>query len=186
MSPQEAHSLMQKYYPKGSISYNYLYEHSTAVAKYAISIAKNNPGLDPDINFIHTSAFLHDIGIFMTDAPKFGCYGKFPYLAHGYLGREILENEGYPAHGLVCERHVGVGITREDIIKNKLPLPPRDMIPLTIEEEIVCYADKFFTKKDGKLSIPKKPDKILKKLSRYGSDKPSVFQGFIDKFGLPA
>jgi len=184
MTTEQAISLIKKYYPEGSLAFNYLYEHSTAVASFALRIAEQNPQLNPDLEFIHTSALLHDIGIFMTDASKFGCYGDHPYLAHGYLGRELLEKEGFPKHALVCERHVGVGISREDIIRNNLPLPHRDMIPLSTEEEIVCYADKFFTKKDGKLSTPKDPENILKNLAKYGSDKPAIFQGFMDKFGL--
>jgi uncharacterized protein len=185
MTKEQAASLCKKYYPEGSIAYNYLYEHSHAVAEFALKIAENNPGLKVDAEFVETSALLHDIGIFMTDASKFGCYGKYPYLAHGYLGREILEKEGFPEHALVCERHVGVGISKEDIIKNKLPLPARDMLPLTTEEQIVCYADKFFTKKDGQLSIPKDPVKIMKKLAKYGPGKPAVFRDFMEKFGVP-
>jgi uncharacterized protein len=184
MNPEQAISLIKKYYPEGGLAFNYLYEHSTAVASFAIRIAEQNPQINADIGFIHSSALLHDIGIFMTDASKFGCFGDYPYLAHGYLGRELLEKEGFPKHALVCERHVGVGISLEDIIKNNLPLPRRDMLPLSTEEEIVCYADKFFTKKDGKLSIPKDPQKILKNLAKYGFDKPAIFQGFIDKYGL--
>lgn len=185
MTAAQAIKIIRKYYPEGSIVFNYLYDHSKAVAEFAIMIVKNNPALEADLEFVYTSALLHDIGIFMTDASKFGCYGKYPYLAHGYLGRELLEKEGYPEHALVCERHVGVGISKEDILKNNLPLPARDMRPVSIEEEIVCYADKFFTKKDGKLSIPKKPGKILKKLEKYGPHKPEVFRGFMEKFGLP-
>jgi len=43
-------------------------------------------------------------------------------------------SEGYPKHGLVCERHTGTGITLEMIIKNNLPLPHRDMVPVSMEE----------------------------------------------------
>lgn len=184
MNPEQALSIIRKYYPEGSVAYKYLFEHSKAVADYAVRIAEMNHQFEPDIEFIYTSALLHDIGIFMTDASKFGCFGDLPYLAHGYLGRELLEKEGYPKHALVCERHVGVGISKDDILKNELPLPHRDMLPLSLEEEIVCYADKFFTKKDGKLSIPKSPPKIMKNLAKYGPDKPAVFQGFIDKYGI--
>jgi len=185
MRPDQALQIIKKYYPEGNIAFSYLYEHSSAVAEFAVKIAKNHPELHPDIEFVHTSALLHDIGIFMTDATKFGCFGEYPYLAHGYLGRDLLEKEGYPGHALVCERHVGVGISKEDIINNDLPLPHRDMIPITLEEEIVCYADKFFTKKDGKLSIAKDPKKILKNLARYGKDKPGIFREFLAKYGLP-
>ncbi len=58
---------------------------------------------------------LHDIGIFLTNAPHIGCYGDKPYICHGYLGREILDKEGLPGHAMVCERHVGAGLTVTDI-----------------------------------------------------------------------
>ena len=89
---------------------------------------------------------LHDIGIFMTNAPQLGCYGDKPYICHGYLGRELLEKEGFPKHAIVCETHIGVGLTIADIEKNNFPLPRRDMTPKTLEEQIVCFADNFFRK----------------------------------------
>ena len=60
---------------------------------------------------------LHDIGIFLTHAPQIGCHGDKPYICHGYLGRELLEKEGFPRHAIVCETHVGVGLTIADIEK---------------------------------------------------------------------
>ena len=184
MSTDTAIMLLKKYYPQNSIAFQYLHSHSISVAELAVYIALKHPELSPDIEFIRTAALLHDIGIFMTYAPKFGCLGEHPYLAHGYLGRELLEKEGYPDHALVCERHVGVGITREDIIRDNLPLPLRDMIPLTIEEEIVCYADKFFSKNSKKPDAPIDAKKVKKKLAKYGSGKVEVFQGFVDKYGV--
>jgi uncharacterized protein len=184
MTTIEAEKLLKKYYPEGSMAFGYLYEHSMAVAAHAVKIAEMNPEFNPDIQFIRSSAILHDIGIFMTHNPDIGCYGEYPYLAHGYLGREILEKEGFTKHALVCERHVGVGISKEEIIRKKLPIPQRDMIPLTVEEEIVCYADKFYSKNPGKLSIPKDVDKILKNLEKYGADKPGVFREFMERYGV--
>lgn len=184
MTIEEAERLLKKYYCESTTAFQYLYGHSHAVADYAFKIAKNNSELQPDINFVHTAALLHDIGIFMTHAPGIGCYGKFPYLAHGYLGRRLLEYEGYPEHALVCERHVGVGISKQEIIENKLPLPKYDMLPLSIEEQIVCYADKFFSKKPGMITQAKDAEKIYKSLHKYGPEKAAVFDGFTKKFGV--
>jgi len=78
-----------------------------------------------------------------------------------------------------------VGISKEDVIRNKLPLPARDMVPVSVEEEIVCYADKYFSKNADRLFTPKSPEKILKKLARHGADKPAVFMKFMEKYGLP-
>jgi uncharacterized protein len=184
MKPEEADLLLKKYYCESTPAFTYLYGHSHAVADYAVKIARHNQELNPDLDFVYSAALLHDIGIFMTHAPGIGCYGKFPYLAHGYLGRRLLDYEGYPDHALVCERHVGVGISKEEIINNKLPLPKYDMLPVTIEEQIICYADKFFSKKPGMIDTPKKAEKIFKSLHKYGTDKAAVFEGFIQKFGV--
>ena len=184
MKREEADRLLKKYYCESTTAFKYIYQHSLVVAEHSAQLAERNAHLKPDIEFVYTAAYLHDIAIFMTHAPGIGCYGKFPYLAHGYLGKRLLEYEGFPEHALVCERHVGVGISAEDILRDDLPLPKRDMKPQSTEEEIVCYVDKYFSKRPGKLSMPKDPDKIIRKLEKYGPDKPEIFKGFINKYGL--
>ena len=94
---------------------------------------------------------LHDIGIVNVDAPSMGCTGDLPYLAHLSEGRRILEQAGLPRHALVAERHVGVGIPRADVLAHDLPLPPRDFVPQTTEEQIISWADLFFRKLPGQL-----------------------------------
>ena len=90
---------------------------------------------------------LHDIGIFLTDAPGIFCFGDKPYICHGYLGADLLREEGFPRHALVCERHTGAGISAESIIKQDLPIPHREMLPVSMEEQVICFADKFFQKR---------------------------------------
>ena len=53
--------------------------------------------------------------------------GRASYICHGVEGRRMLEAEGLPRHALVCERHTGAGLTVDDIISQRLPLPLRDM-----------------------------------------------------------
>ena len=89
---------------------------------------------------------LHDIGIAQCDAPSIYCKGTEPYIRHGVIGRQILEEAGLPRHALVCERHTGSGITAEEIRERYMPLPCRDMLPISIEEKAICYADKFYSK----------------------------------------
>jgi uncharacterized protein len=98
------------------------------------------------------------------------------------LGRALLEAEGLKRHALVCERHVGVGITRRDIRGQRLPLPTRDMLPVTIEEQIICYADKFFSKNGAGSHKEKTVSEILQKLARYGKDKVERFKKWVDLF----
>lgn len=171
--------VIKKYYDPKSRAFIILVNHSKAVAEKALKIAEK---FDVDHRFIYEAAMLHDIGIFMTNTPKLDCYGKFPYIAHGYLGRQILEKEGFPLHALVCERHTGVGITREEIINKKLPLPERDMIPVSKEEKIIAYADKFFSKEsDGTVRI-RTIEEIIQDLSRYGEEKVKIFKEWLKVF----
>lgn len=174
--------IIQKYYQINSKSYQLLVEHSKAVTKKAIEIAKRVPHFNPDLKFIREASMLHDIGIFLTNAPKIECFGKKPYICHGYLGRKILEKEDFPKHALVCERHVGVGISISDIEEQKLPTPKRDMIPISIEEQIICFADKFFSKNEKFLSKEKNPDKIRRGLLKFSNNKVKIFDEWIKKF----
>ena len=174
--------IIQKYYDKNSKPYHILVKHSESVAKKALEIAKKAKNFNPDLKFIKEASMLHDIGMFLTNAPKIECSGKEPYICHGVLGRELLEKEGFPRHALVCERHVGVGMSIEDIKSEKLPLPKRNMLPVSIEEEIICFADKFFSKKEGQLSKEEKVSEIKKELLKYGKDKEERFDAWLKKF----
>ena len=116
-------------------------------------IASRHPELNDDTAFLEEAAMLHDIGIRWCHAPSIFCEGTEPYIRHGLIGAELLRQEGYERHARVCERHTGTGITIEQIERQHLPLPPADYQPVSIEEIIICYADKFYSKS--------RPDRIL-------------------------
>ncbi len=175
---------IEKYYSKESDSYRILINHSMAVARKAVKIAEEVKHLHPDIKFIEEAAMLHDIGVFLTKEPQIGCFGESHYLGHGVLGREVLEKEGLPRHALVCERHIGVGITMEEIKRNQLPLPEREMVPLTIEEEIICLADKFFSKSAENLFQEKGSTEIKEALRKHGEEKVKKFELLLEKYGM--
>jgi uncharacterized protein len=176
--------IIHKNYQEGTTAYKYFFTHCFKVAELAVKIAQHNPHLNCDIEFVISGAMLHDIGIIKTNAPEIGCFGEFPYIAHTYLGREMLEKEGLPELALVCERHIGVGLSKEDIINSGFPLPHRDMIPLTIEEKLVCYADKFYSKSDKHLIVLRSQEKIIKKIGKYGGDKVQHFETLVALFGI--
>ena len=139
-------SIIDRYYKEEPALRQLLLIHSEAVARKAVSIARRHPELDADVAFIAEAALLHDIGIIRTDAPGILCHGTEPYIRHGILGAEMLRREGLERHARVCERHTGTGLTIHDITTQNLPLPHMDLVPETIEEQIICYADKFYSK----------------------------------------
>ncbi len=174
--------IITRYYETDSRAYNILIKHGRQVANKALEIAGRVAHLKPDLKFIEEAAYLHDIGIIRTHSPELGCFGKDPYVRHGYLGHKILEKNGLSAHGLVCERHVGVGMTEDDIRHQGLPIPARDMVPVSIEEQIICYADKFYSKNGQSADREKSVDEIFNRLKRYGQDKVERFQAWVEMF----
>jgi uncharacterized protein len=169
--------------PKGSAVYEILVAHSRLVAQKALAVARNLSHLNPDLDFIYEAAMLHDIGIIMTRTPELGCTGTLPYICHGLTGRTIMEKEGLIRHGRVCERHVGVGITIDDVRSGNLHLPLRDMTPRSLEEQIICYADKFYSKNgQGHPIMEKSAEEIVLGLSPYGQDKVDRFLSWQRQF----
>ena len=143
MKPEE---IIHRYCEGNPALEDILLKHSSDVAKRALKIADKHPEFNIDKQFLYDAAMLHDIGIIYVDAPSISCFGTEPYIKHGLLGGEILRKEGFPAHARVAERHTGTGLTRENILQQSLPLPPADYVPETLEEQIICYADKFYSK----------------------------------------
>jgi uncharacterized protein len=175
--------ILAEYYDRGSELFELLVAHGEQVARKAVKAAEQVANLKPDLGFIVKAAMLHDIGILDTDSPGLGCSGKHPYICHGILGRELMDNIGLPEYGLICERHVGVGISAENVRDFNLPLPERDMVPVTIEEQIICYADKFFSKNgNGMKTEENSVEKIIRGLKRYGPDKVKRFQSWVEMF----
>lgn len=161
-----------RHYDASSPLYEILVVHSVLVAAKAAEIAERHlerrPDARIDLQFLAEAALLHDVGIKFCEGQDLPSEGREPYVRHGVLGAELLREEGFPRHALVCERHVGAGISREDVVRLSLPLEPRDYLPTSTEEKIVCVADKFFSKDPGKIWREKRLAKIEKALGKYG------------------
>ncbi len=171
-------AIIEKYYTKNTPLYDLLIAHSKSVAELAVKIATSHPHLGADVSFVYEAAMLHDIGIYLTKAPKIFCTGEKPYILHSLMGAEILRSEGLGKHALVCERHTGAGISAKEIEEQNLPLPKIDMIPVSIEEIIVAYADKFFSK-----STPNKCKTVAEargSLERFGDETLKRFDAWVE------
>lgn len=175
-------SLLEKYCAGNPDLLHVLLVHSRNVAEMALRVVHNHKELNVDENFVHEAAMLHDIGIVYTDAPGIHCHGTEPYLRHGVLGAEILRIEGLPRHARVAERHTGTGLTASTILSQNLPLPPMDLVPETLEEQLICYADKFYSKTH--LEHEKTYDEARRSLERFGEEGVAVFDHWYGMFGF--
>ncbi len=172
------------YYQAGSELERVLIVHSEQVARLSMEVCRRlrDRGVSVDEEFVWEAAMLHDIGIIKVDAPGIYCYGTEPYIRHGVLGSEMLAVEGLSRHALVCERHTGAGLTREEIVEKGLPLPWRDMLPVSIEERVVCYADKFFSKSHPGAE-PKSLERVREQMRGYGAASLARFDALHAELG---
>ncbi len=181
--PLRPADIIRKYYRDNPEAWRILLEHCRQVTRRAVKIARFlQQTRSVDLQFVAEAAMLHDIGMILTDTPDLGCHGKGSYLSHGVKGRELLEQEGLPRHARVCERHIGIGLTAEEIRHQQLPLPARDMLPETLEEQIICYADLFYSKNRKKRGREKSPAKVRKNLAKYGEEKIATFDRWLKLF----
>lgn len=167
-----------------------LIAHSTMVGRKALAIADALPGGEIedlsgiDRQFLYDAAMLHDIGIVECDAPSIHCHGTLPYICHGIAGAEILRREGLDErYARVCERHTGAGITARDIEEQRLPLETRDYLPETIEEKIICVADKFYSK-SGDPRHEKTLEQVLASLRRHGEEPARRMEALLRDVGM--
>lgn len=177
MNPIE---IIDKYYPENTEQRQILMIHSLSVSQKALRMMDAHPELHLNRSFVKEAALLHDIGIFQTHAPAIQCFGSHPYIAHGYLGADILRQEGFPQHALVCERHTGAGLTLHDILAQELPIPHREMLPVTLEEQLICFADKFFSKTH--LDEEKTVERARKSIAKYGEEGLERFDRWCSLF----
>ena len=166
--------IINKYYPEESELKEILLFHSRCVANMAIEIANKHPEFDIDKDFVFEAAMLHDIGIFETDAPGIKCFGTEPYICHGTIGARIMEAEGYPRHARVCERHTGTGLSLKQIVEQNLPVPHKDLIPETLEEQLICFADKFYSK--TRPNEEKTIEQAENSLAKFGQEGVDIFR----------
>ncbi len=178
---QDEISKLHKKYAADNEIFKSVWQHCQIVRRIAIQIADNWYTTNREL--IDAGALLHDIGVYRLYHD--GVLDKKNYISHGLLGYELLKEEGLDEE--LCRfalLHTGVGITKEDIENDKLPLPARDYVAETPEEKIVMYADKFHSKSEPPTfnSIEWYKNHLRDK---FGDHKVKLFEELINEFGEP-
>jgi uncharacterized protein len=128
--------------------------HVEEVAELAceIAVASKERGYKVDVKLVEIGALLHDIG-----------RGRTHTVHHAIVGAEIARSLGLPEPVVsIIKKHVGGGIVAKEA--KKLGWPKDVYVPQTIEEKIVCYADKLV---EGSHRIP-----INKTVERFKQELP--------------
>lgn len=190
---QKALEIISFFYREQPELHRLLLKHVLQVQAKARQILETAE-LELDQQLISDGALLHDIGIIRCHAPGILCTGEAPYLTHGVTGAQMLRDYGascgldLEAFARISARHTGSGLTAEEIIRNDLPLPPEDLLPETMEEILICLADKFFSK-SGEMEEKSLSD-IRRSMAKFGPESLERFDSMcklfqVDEF-LPA
>lgn len=132
---------------------------------------------DEDRDLVRAGALLHDIGVYRLGRGE-------AYIRHGLLGDELLRTLDVPEPlARFCSHHTGVGITRDDVLEQGLPLPPVDYLDESPEETLVMYADKFHSKTTPPRFVT--VASYARLVGRFGAGKSARFAALVDHFGEP-
>jgi uncharacterized protein len=141
---RQIRALHERYAPNRE-AFELVHTHCEIVATVAEQLlGRYRPALD--VGLVRAGSLLHDIGVYRL----YGATGELDgknYVRHGVLGHALLRGLGFPeAVSRFCSHHTGVGLNREDVLRQGLPLPAGDYLADTDEERLVMYADKFHSK----------------------------------------
>jgi len=148
ISEKEAISLLKK-----EKSPEVLIRHGVTVSEVStiIALALKEKGHDIDLELVKSGGLLHDIGRVKTHS-----------VHHGYMGGKLLRDRGIDKRiAKIAERHVGGGISNEEA--KKLGLPDLGYMPESLEEKVVCFADKIVGM-DSVIPLEETLDKLRKEL----------------------
>jgi len=159
--------------PKFKHSYDILSElceknvimHSLAVSLYTyeLGLKIKNRGHNINLDLAVIGALLHDIGRSLSHG-----------IDHGVKGGEILRKYKFGNKLVsIAERHIGAGIPKNEAIE--MGLPPRDYIPITLEEKLVAHCDNLISGME-RVDISYTINKLRKKLSMPSNNHPAILR----------
>ncbi|NEA26648.1 HD domain-containing protein [Actinomadura bangladeshensis] len=166
----------------GREAFDLVWTHCAIVCEIAEQIMERT-GPDVDRDLVRAGCLLHDIGVYRLYDDT-GRIDFKQYVRHGVLGHELLREEGFPEEICrFCSCHTGMGLTRDDIERQGLPVPPGDYVAESGEERLVMYADKFHSKTNPPAFVSAETYAVH--VRRFGDEKAAAFTAMRAVFGEP-
>jgi len=153
--------------------------HSNVVKEISLELTKRyeeNHQVELNKELMSMGAMVHDIGLLVDKINK--------SIVHGEVGYKWMIENKYPEDlARFCLVHVGVGFDTEEALEK--PFDQKlNHLPMTIEEEIVTYADNFTSKDEDKLYWNDE-GYVDKKIVKYGEKQFNRWLSWKLKYGLP-
>jgi uncharacterized protein len=179
---EEIRALHEEFAPTGA-AFELVYTHCQIVCEVAEQLfARQEIALDIDL--VRAGCLLHDIGVYRLYDSS-GALDHSNYVRHGVLGHDLIRGLGFPeAICRFCSCHTGVGLTRDDVLRQHLPIPVDDYLAVSNEEALVMYADKFHSKTSPPVFVT--AASYAANVRRFfGEDKAVKFASMVERFGEP-
>jgi len=181
MTEEEIYKLHEKYANGNKEALDLVWNHSLVVRDIVQQLGNNliKNKIKVDLELVETGALIHDIGCY----DFYNKVNDMPYVKHGIRGYEILKSEGFDEEiARMAMIHLGVGITKENVIDSNLPFEKIDYIPITLEEELLAYSDNFHSKGTPEFM---NFEEAKEKLVKFREESGVIFERFRKKFGEP-
>jgi len=166
--------------------FDMVWTHSNIVSDIAYQLYEHLPkSVRKQVNseLLINGALIHDIGVYLVQFEDFQEDPSLPrYIEHGFVGAKKIRDEGLGGElARFAEAHTGVGLMSSDIQELGIEVPQKDYIPITVEEELVCYADKFHSKYPRFVTY----EEAYEGISKFGVEKEMRLATFKRKYGVP-
>jgi uncharacterized protein len=181
--------LLHKKYAQGTYKEKWVelvWTHSNIILEIALKIAENLESekvILINIELLAKGTLLHDIGVYQCYDEDLNPDKKLKtYINHGFIGAEIIKSENFSESvSRFAITHTATGLTKEDVERENLPYEKIDYIPITLEEELLCYADKFHSKYPAFSSY----EKVLEQIKMFDPKREIKLDNLRRKFGIP-
>ncbi|MFI6226339.1 HD domain-containing protein [Micromonospora echinospora] len=163
-------------------AFDLVYTHCRIVCELAEQLlADQEHGLD--VELVRAGCLLHDIGVYRLYDSS-GGREQGNYVRHGLLGHELLRDLGFPETLCrFCSCHTGMGLSRDDVVRQRIPIPVDDYLAESDEERLVMYADKFHSKRTPPVFVSAAT--YVSEVRQFGRDKVERFAEMAKQFGEP-
>lgn len=178
---RQIRALHEQYAPTAE-AFDLVYTHCEIVCAVAEQLLGGRHSV-LDVDLVRAGSLLHDIGVYRLYGVS-GALDREHYIRHGVLGYALLRDLGLPEQVCrFCSHHTGVGLSREDVLRQGLPLPAGDYLADTDEERLVMYADRFHSKTTPPVFVTAAA--YAAGVRRFGADKATRFATMVEQFGEP-
>ncbi len=168
-------------YAQNDTVFNLVYEHCQIVAEIAAWIVKHKK-LDIQPDLLEAACLLHDIGTYALFDSNGRTDNEHNYKQHAIFGAALVIEEGYDTRiADIIRTHVLMGLTKNEIVEGGFGMPRNDYMPLTLEARLLCYADRFHSKRP----IFNAYAPFLEQLSKDLPDQATKLQEAAAEFGIP-